>query len=614
MAERNLLLEVNSILFAGDSGDGMQLVGHLFARQVASLGYDVRTYPDYPAEIRAPAGTVAGVSGFQITYSEQKIHTVADGVDVMIAMGAAAVKCHIEKLSHGGTLVLNRNQLTLRDWQKAGYADDQLTELAARYQVFTAPMTDLVVQLAKSQGISHSQAKRCKNLFALGLCTALCEVDTACIAQLIAKKFVKKPELLQVNQAALQAGVNFADTCEFVICKQQKAFITATETQQYITGNEGFALACAALARHWPHRLLLSGYPITPASTLLQRAAELGDHGVVMFQAEDEIAAIGVALGAAYGGSLALTCTSGPGLDLKTETLGLACMVELPLVIINIQRAGPSTGMPTKPEQSDLAAVLCGRHGETPIPVLAAASPSDCYSVLVDAMRIATAAMTPVIVLSDAYIAHASEPWQGPDPDCLTDFAKLAPKSVKADELHARDPNTLSKPWIIPGQPDLMHRIGGLEKNQATGHICYEADNHQRMCELRACKIDGIKKNYQALKIEGDASANVLVITWGCVYGKALSALLALQRENLAIALVNLRYLFPLPEQLSELMQRHKTIIVPEMNSGHLAKELRAHFLRDVISVPNLTGQPFKIADLYQVFKQQITHGSISDE
>ncbi|CAM4451586.1 MAG: 2-oxoglutarate oxidoreductase subunit KorA [Legionellaceae bacterium] len=600
--EETPIKELNTVIirFAGDSGDGMQLTGSQFTSTSANLGNDVHTFPDFPAEIRAPAGTLLGVSGFQLSFSQQDIHTPGDLLDVLVAMNPAALKVNILDLITGGILILNEDGFEDKDLKKAKYTANPLEtgELSA-YQTICIPMTTLTINAIKHYGLSHSQSRKCKNMFALGVVFWLYTRPLEYTITWIEDKFKKNPVLAQANIAALRAGFNFALTTElFAERYTVKKAKLPKGTYRQITGNEALGFGCAVAAVKSERTLLLSGYPITPASAILHQVSKYTHFGVKTFQAEDEIAAICSSIGAAFGGSLAITSTSGPGLDLKSEGLGLAVMAELPLVVINVQRAGPSTGMPTKTEQADLLTAMYGRHGECPLPILAPATPGDSFYIVLEAFRIALKYMTPVIILSDGYLANGAEPWKLPE---LEDLPNLKPHfHTDATNFtpYTRDPITLARLWAIPGTPGLEHRLGGLEKNKITGDISYDPDNHQEMIMTRATKVKQIAQDIQPAELIGNDKGRVLIISWGGTYGTVLSAVEALQEAGQSVSMLHLRHLNPFPSNLSSILTSFDKIIVAELNAGQLSKLIQAEFLIQVIPFNKVTGKPFLISEI----------------
>ncbi|WP_019217336.1 2-oxoacid:acceptor oxidoreductase subunit alpha [Legionella tunisiensis] len=593
------------IRLTGDSGDGVQLVGEQLTITAALTGRDVRTLPDFPAEIRAPAGTVAGVSGFQLAMAEQAIFTAGETLDVLVALNPAALKNSLEYLNPGGLLIINEDSFQAKDWQKAGLTSEFFDKVIEQYQVVSLPLISQTLQAVEVLAMNHAQAKKAKNFYVLGLVLWLFDLPTASCLAFINKKFKANPQIAKANELTLLAGYNYAMTLEL----SRRQFMlgqVSRESGEYrqITGVEAVALALATLAVSTQIPLLVSGYPITPASAILHECARLVDYGVRLLQAEDEIAAICSCIGAAYGGCLALTCTSGPGLDLKSESLGLAVMTELPLVLVDVQRAGASTGLPTKTGQSDLRQALYGRHGEAPLPVLAAKSPSDCFNTIIEAFTLAIKYMTPVIVLLDAYLANAAEPWKIPAVESIKipviDFNRF-PKPYQRDEV-------LSRSWNVPGTEGFIHQIGGLEKQGEEGRVSYDADNHQTMVKLRAEKIAGISRDYPNLQLDGDENAKILLVGWGSTYGSLKSAVNQCRAEGIAIALLHLRHLNPLPQELGQIMTGFDKILVAELNSGQLCQLLRATYLLGAQSISQCNGQPFTVSHLVQAIKLEINH------
>lgn len=593
------------IRLTGDSGDGVQLVGEQLTITAALTGRDVRTLPDFPAEIRAPAGTVAGVSGFQLAMSEQAIFTAGESLDVLVALNPAALKNSLEHLNSGGLLIINEDSFSPKDWQKAGLTSDFLDKVAEHYHLVSLPLITQTLQAVEALEINHAQAKKAKNFYVLGLVLWLFDLPTDSCVAFINKKFKANPLIAKANEQTLMAGYNYAMTLEL----SRREFMlgqVSRDSGEYrqITGVEAVALALATLAVSTKTPMFVSGYPITPSSAILHECAKLADYGVQLLQAEDEIAALCSCIGAAYGGCLALSCTSGPGLDLKSESLGLAVMTELPLVLVDVQRAGASTGLPTKTGQSDLRQALYGRHGEAPLPVLAAKSSSDCFDTIIEAFTLATKYMTPVIVLLDAYLANAAEPWKIPSLDSIKipaiDFNRF-PKPYQRDE-------NLSRSWNVPGTTGFIHQIGGLEKQGEEGRVSYDADNHQKMVGLRAKKVAGISRDYADLQIEGQANAKVLLVGWGSTYGSLKSAVNQCQAEGISLALVHLRHLNPLPDDLAKLFASFDKILVAELNSGQLCQLLRATYLVDAKSISQCNGQPFTVSHLVEAIKLEINH------
>jgi len=589
-----------TIRFAGDSGDGMQLTGSQFTNTSAHMGNDISTFPDFPAEIRAPAGTVPGVSGFQIHFSSEDIHTPGDRPDILVAMNPAALKANLADLPKGNTLLINVNAFTKSNYKKAGYTSDPLTDGSLEhFRVIEAPLTDLTIRAVEASGVNRKTADRCKNLFALGVMYHLYDRPLELTLGWLEKKFGKKPDILEANQMALKAGFNWADTAE--IFTDHFSVPTANLKQgkyRSITGNQALAMGFVAAAHLMDKPLFYGTYPITPASDILHELAALRHFNVMTFQAEDEIAAIGATIGAAYGGSLALTGTSGPGLCLKSEALGLAVMTELPLVVVNVQRAGPSTGLPTKTEQSDLLQAMYGRNGDCPVAIVAPATPGECFTYAVEACRLATRYMTPVIYLSDGYLANGSEPWLIPNESDLKKMVITHATDPEEFQPYARDPETLARPWAIPGTKGLEHRIGGLEKENLTGNVSYDPDNHQLMTNVRFDKIAGIAKDIPALEVYGDPDADLLITSWGGTYGSILTTVEHLNAMGHKVAGAHFRYLNPFPANTQEVLARFKKVVVAELNTGQLDVLIKARFTTNTIPYQKVKGKPFQVSEL----------------
>lgn len=588
------------IRLTGDSGDGVQLVGEQLTITAALTGRDVRTLPDFPAEIRAPAGTVAGVSGFQLAMAEETIFTAGETLDVLVALNPAALKNSLQYLNQGGLLILNEDSMQAKDWEKAGLSPDFLADAAEHYQVILLPLITHTLKAVETLDIRHAEAKKAKNFYVLGLVLWLFDLSTDHCLSFITKKFKSTPLIAKANTETLLAGYNYAMTLELTRTHYMLGQVSRVQGDyRQITGIEAVGLAIATMAVGTKTPMLVAGYPITPASAILQECAKLGDYGVQLLQAEDEIAAICACIGAAYGGCLALTCTSGPGLDLKSEGLGLAVITELPLVLVDVQRAGASTGMPTKTGQSDLRQALYGRHGEAPLPVLAAKSPADCFNTIIEAFTLAIKYMTPVIVLLDAYLANAAEPWKIPDIDTLkmpTININRFPKPYQRDDV-------LSRSWNIPGSPGFIHQIGGLEKQGEEGRVSYDAVNHQQMVDTRRQKIAGMTREYADLVIEGDENSPLLLVGWGSTYGSLKAALMVCAAEGISVALLHLRHLNPLPDGLDSLFKGYQHVLVAELNSGQLCQILRAEYLVDAQSLSQCNGQPFTTTALVKAIK-----------
>jgi 2-oxoglutarate ferredoxin oxidoreductase subunit alpha len=590
------------VRFAGDSGDGMQLTGAQFTSETALLGNDISTLPDFPAEIRAPAGSLPGVSGFQLHFADHDILTPGDSPNVLVAMNPAALKTNLRDLPKGGTLIVNSDAFNERNLQKAGYAANPLADGSLdEWQLHTVPLTSLTVGALKDvKGVTPREAERSKNMFALGLMSWLYGRSIEASIEFLQAKFgVRRPEIAAANVRALQAGYAFGETTEtFAITYEIKPAKLEPGTYRNITGNQALSYGLIAASKLSGLPLFLGAYPITPASAILEELAGYKHFGVRTFQAEDEIAAAGAAVGAAFGGMLGVTTSAGPGIVLKAETIGLAIMLELPLVICDIQRAGPSTGMPTKPEQGDLLMVLFGRNGESPVPVVAARSPSDCFAAAIEACRIALKYRTPVYLLSDAYLANGSEPWLLPELDALPDISTTftTEPNFEGEFLpYLRDEQTLARPWAVPGTPGLEHRIGGLEKANRSGNISYDPDNHDLMTRLRAQKVAGIAGDIPELAVDDpDGEARVLVLGWGGTYGPIAVACKRVRRGGRKVAHAHLQHLNPFPRNTGEVLRRYDTVLVPEMNLGQLLKLVRAEFLVDAVGYNRVSGLPLR--------------------
>jgi 2-oxoglutarate ferredoxin oxidoreductase subunit alpha len=592
------------IRFAGDSGDGMQLTGDRFTSETAQLGNDISTLPNFPAEIRAPAGTLPGVSSFQVHFADFDILTPGDAPNVLVAMNPAALKANIDDLPKGAEIIVNTDEFTPRNLTKVGYTANPLEDGSlGGYALHPVGLTSMTLKALESFAMSKKDAERAKNMFALGLLSWLYSRPYESTLEFLAKKFAAKPLLADSNIAAFKAGWNFGETTEdFAVRYEVKPAKMKPGNYRNITGNIALSLGLVAAGVRSKLPVVLGAYPITPASDILHEVSKHKRFGITTVQAEDEIAAIGVALGASYGGSFGVTTTSGPGVALKSETISLAVALELPLLIIDVQRAGPSTGMPTKTEQADLLMALYGRHGEAPVPVLAPRSPSDCFYAALDAARIALTYRTPVILLSDGYVANGSEPWLLPDvnelPDLTVEFA-TAPNSPDGTTFlpYLRDPETMARPWAIPGTPGLEHRIGGLEKADITGNISYDPANHDFMVRTRAARIEAIK--VPDLEVDDpDGDARVLVLGWGSTYGPIGAACRALRQSGAKIAQAHLRHLNPMPKNLGAVLAGYDRVVIPEMNMGQLASVIRSKFLIDVISYNQIRGLPFTAAEL----------------
>jgi 2-oxoglutarate ferredoxin oxidoreductase subunit alpha len=593
-------LESVVIRFAGDSGDGMQLTGGRFTTETAMTGNDLATFPDFPAEIRAPAGSLPGVSGFQLHFADHDILTPGDRPDVLVAMNPAALKTNVGDLPKGGTLIVDTDAFTDRNLKKAGYESNPIEDGSLEgFQVHAVQLTAMTVGALKDiEGVTAREAERAKNMFALGLMSWLFGRPTESTTTYIEKKFAKRPEIAAANLKAFNTGYAFGETSEaFAVQYEVKAAKLPPGTYRQITGNAALSWGLLAASKLSGLDLFLGAYPITPASSILEELAKHKAFGVRTFQAEDEIAAVGAALGAAFGGSLGVTTSAGPGVVLKSETVGLAITLELPLLIVDVQRAGPSTGMPTKPEQTDLLMVLHGRNGESPVPVIAAATPGDCFYAAIEAARIALTHRTPVYLLSDAYLANGAEPWLVPDIASLPEIdVEFAHENGEAFEPYARDAETLARPWAIPGTKGLEHRIGGLEKANITGAISYDADNHDLMTQLRAQKVAGIQVPDQ--EVDHQEGADVLVLSWGGTYGPVHAGVRRARASGGKVAHAHLRWLNPFPANLGDVLKSYDRVLIPEMNLGQLLQLVRAKYLVDAVGYNRVTGKPFKAGEI----------------
>ncbi|OGH58251.1 MAG: 2-oxoglutarate ferredoxin oxidoreductase subunit alpha [Candidatus Lindowbacteria bacterium RIFCSPLOWO2_12_FULL_62_27] len=590
------------IRFAGDSGDGMQLTGTQFTDTSAILGNDISTLPDFPAEIRAPAGSLAGVSGYQVNFSNFDIRTPGDAPNVLVVMNPAALKTNVGDLEPGGILISNSDAFVADNLRQAGYTQNPLEDGTLRnFRLYKVPITKLVDNALKENPLSFRQKERCKNFFALGLVYWMFNRPMESTLKWIQDKFKKNPDVLDANTRALNAGFYYGETTEaFETRYQVRKAMIAPGTYRKITGNEALALGLMCAAERAGKHLFMAGYPITPASDILHELSKHRRFGVKTFQAEDEISAIGAAIGAAFGGAMAVTASSGPGIALKTEAMGLAIMLELPLVICNIQRGGPSTGLPTKTEQADLLQAMFGRNSESPLAVIAPATPGECFTMAFEAFRIAVKYMTPVMVLSDGYLANGAEPWAIPKIESLPVIPVHHPTS-KTDGAflpYQRDPGTLARPWAVPGTAGFEHRIGGIEKADVTGNVSYDPDNHEHMVRTRKAKIDGIANDIPHADIFGSPEGDLLVVGWGSTYGAIVSAVEKARAEGLDVSALHLRYLNPFPKNLGDALKRFRRVLVPEMNLGQLRMLLRAEFLVDAIGLNKVKGQPFKIAEI----------------
>ena len=601
------------IRFAGDSGDGMQLTGDRFTSETAAFGNDLSTLPDFPAEIRAPAGSIPGVSGFQIHFSDHDILTPGDAPNVLVAMNPAALQANLADVPPGATIILNTDAFTARNLEKAGYAANPLDDGSLDgWNVVRVPLTSLTTGALEGFDITKKEAERAKNMFALGLMSWLYGRPTEATVGFLQSKFGRRPVLAEANVAAFKAGWNYGETTEsFAVSYEVRPARLKAGTYRRISGNMALSYGLIAAGKLSGLPLFLGSYPITPASDILHELSRHKHFGVRTFQAEDEIAGIGAALGAAFGGSLGITTTSGPGVALKSETIGLAVSLELPLLIIDIQRGGPSTGLPTKTEQSDLLQAMFGRNGEAPVPIIAPCSPSDCFDAAIEAARIALKYRTPVFLLSDGYLANGSEPWRLPDvaslPDISVEFA-TEPNHEGEFWPYLRDPETLARPWAVPGTPGLEHRIGGLEKADGTGNISYDADNHDKMVRLRAAKVARIARDIPDLEVDDDTegAAETLVLGWGSTYGPIGAAVRLVRGRGEAVAVAHLRHLNPFPANLAAVVRRYDKVLIPEMNAGQLRRLIRSEFLVDAKGYNKVSGKPFRAEELEHVILETI--------
>jgi 2-oxoglutarate ferredoxin oxidoreductase subunit alpha len=598
------------IRFAGDSGDGMQITGSQFTNTAAIIGNDLATLPDYPAEIRAPAGTLPGVSGFQVHLASDEIFTPGDRPDVLIAMNPAALKVNLSNLPHNGFLIVDTDAFDERNLQKAGYMASPLEDGSlSAFRVFAVPLTsqteDALAGIAK---MSVKEKRRCKNFYALGMTYWLFSRPLDNTVRWLEKKYRDRPEIVEANVTALRAGYAYCEASEeFQVRFEIAAAPSKPGLYKNVSGNEALALGLVAASARSGVPIFYGSYPITPASAILQELAKHKNFGVVTHQAEDEIAAVTSAIGASFGGAIGVTGSSGPGIALKGEALGLAGMVELPLVVINVQRAGPSTGMPTKTEQADLMQAMFGRNGECPMPILAASSPADCFEMAFEAVRIATKYMVPVMLLSDGYLANGSEPWRLPRTEDDLPEVRVAFRTEAAGfRPYERDAATLARGWVKPGTPGLEHRIGGLEKEDGSGNVSYDPENHQRMTDLRQAKVDRVVAEIPDVKVFGPEQGKLLVIGWGSTYGAIRAAVKAAQKEGLAVAQAHLHHLNPFPRNLGEVLRSYDAVLCPEMNAGQLSVLLRARYLVDVVSLPKVEGLPFQVGEVLTRIQEMV--------
>ena len=615
MAKQVVEVDRVVIRFAGDSGDGMQLTGDRFTSEAAWMGNDLLTLPDFPAEIRAPAGTLPGVSSFQLAFADHDITTPGDQPNVLVAMNPAALKANIADLPRGSDLIVNTDEFTKRNVEKVGYHESPLDDDSLEaYRLHPIALTSMTVEALKEFDVTKKEAERAKNMFALGLLLWLYHRPTEGTIEFLEKKFASKPEIMKANIAAFQAGWSYGETTEeFSVQYEVKPAAMQPGTYRNITGNLALAYGLITASHQSGLRLFLGSYPITPASDILHELSKHKRFGVMTFQAEDEIAGIGAALGASYGGSLAVTTTSGPGIALKSETIGLAVSLELPLIVVDVQRGGPSTGLPTKTEQSDLLQAMFGRNGESPVPIVAPQSPADCFDATVEAARIAVTYRTPVFLLSDGYLANGSEPWCLPEVDSLPvidpDFATKPNHQAEdgSEEFWAyqRDPQTLARPWAIPGTAGLEHRIGGLEKADGSGNISYDPENHDHMVRLRQAKVDAIADTIPDIEVDDPGGdARILMLGWGSTYGPIGAACQIVRRSGVKVAQAHLRHLNPFPRNLGEVLASYERVVVPEMNLGQLNMLLRSKFLIDTYGYNQVRGLPFKSSELVNVIRE----------
>ena len=603
-------LERVTILFAGDSGDGMQLTGTQFSQTSARMGNDIATFPDYPSEIRAPSGTVFGVSAFQVHIGAEEVFTPGDEPDVLVAMNPAALKAKLPLLKKGGSIILNDDGFDTSSLRKAGYEAKSLKELPGleSHPIIHAQISSQTEKALEQVDLEPKKKRRCKNFYALGLCYFIFSRDRSTTLQWIEKQFSNQPLLAEANKLALNAGYHFGETIEASIVTYQIAPATLEKGHyRQINGNTGVAWGLMQAAQAAELSLFLGSYPITPATDILQELVKHKAFGIKTFQAEDEIAAICAAIGASFGGALAVTTTSGPGFALKSEALNLAVMLELPLVVVNVQRAGPSTGLPTKTEQADLFQAMYGRNGESPVIVLAISQPSDAFEMAFEAARLSLEHMTPAVLLSDSYIANGSEPWK--IPDLKQEFGTIS-KNMALDKSepfqpYKRDENLVRK-WAIVGMEGMQHRVGGLEKDYDTGDVSHDPENHQRMVRTRAKKVDFVQRNIPCLKVNGPESGPLLVVSWGSTYGAVHTAVKSLQSEGLPIAHAHLKYIHPFQENLKDIFKNYKRVLVPELNNGQLLHLLNAQFQCGAKGHHKIQGQPFKISELEEVFRQEL--------
>ncbi len=605
---RREVLDQAVIRFAGDSGDGMQITGNQFTNTAALYGNDIATFPDYPAEIRAPAGTIPGVSGFQLHFSSNEVYTPGDAIDVLIAMNPAALKVNVADLKANGILIVNSDSFKEGDLRKAQMTSNPLEDHSLdKFRLFSVELERLTRRSLEHLGLDAKSMDRCKNFFALGMCYWLYNRSMDPTVRWIEDKFKNKPLLVEANKLALKGGYSYCEATEaFQVSYEIPPAQLTPGLYRSMSGNQALALGFVTAAQKSGLTLFLGSYPITPASDILHELSQYKDFGVVTFQAEDEIAAITSSIGAAYAGALAITTTSGPGMALKTEAMGLAVAVEIPLVICDIQRGGPSTGLPTKTEQADLLQALFGRNSEAPIPVLAASTPADCFWVAIEACRIAVKYMVPVIILSDGYLANGAEPWRIPELSDIPGFPVKFATDPSGFLPYKRNPQTLARPWAVPGTPGLEHRIGGLEKQDPTGNINYEPLNHENMVRVRAAKVAAVAQDIPNVLPAGDLEGDLLIVAWGSTSGSITAALKAQRAKGRKIGHLHLRHLNPLPSNLGDVLKRYKRVLVPELNMGQLLWVLRAKYLVDAVGLNKIQGRPFKQAELEQKIEEML--------
>ena len=609
LKRQSTIIESATVRFAGDSGDGMQLLGDQFTNASVIHGNDVATLPDFPAEIRAPAGTLAGVSGFQINFSSQDIHTPGDRIDALFAMNPAALKSNLRDLVANGLLIVNKDAFNSDNWEKVGYSSNPLDEgnIRSEYRVVEIPITTLNRDAVEGLGLDRKAADRCKNFFTLGLAYWIYSRPLEPTIQWLEKKFAKKPEVLEANLRSLKAGYNFGETAElFDVTYQIQPAEIEPGIYRKISGNTALVMGLIAASKLSNKPLYYASYPITPASDILHELSNHKNYGVYTFQAEDEIAAVCSAIGASYGGSLAVTGTSGPGMALKGEGIGLAVMTELPLVVVDVQRGGPSTGLPTKTEQADLMQAVFGRNSECPVAVVAPATPTDCFIMAIEACRLAMQFMTPVVILSDGYLANGAEPWKIPEVDDLPKIdVDYFDEQVDEFQPYVRD-ERLSRPWAIPGTPGLEHRLGGLEKQHITGNVSYDPDNHQFMVEIRQQKIDGIRDDIPSIDVHGDEEGELLILGWGSTCGAITTAVQRAREAGKSVSHAHLRYLNPFPKNLGEVLSRFQKVLIPEMNLGQLRHLIRAQYLVDAHGLNKVKGRPFQVSEIEEAIDQYL--------